>query len=55
MRLATPDMISRIDKYAIDSMKIPERELMRRAGLALVRAVESLVYCGSRVVIFAGK
>lgn len=55
MRLVTADMIPMIDEYAINTMKIPEAELMGRAGDALLFAVEKYVPNAQNVLIFAGK
>ena len=55
MRLVTSNMIPIIDKYAINEMKIPEWELIGRAGCALLSAVEKYVPSAKSVLIFAGK
>ena len=55
MLLADPYLISKIDKYSSESLGIPMRELMLRAGKAVAEATRSLVPMGSRVDIFAGK
>ena len=55
MILAKPQMIPEIDKCASEKLGISTRELMRRAGEAVARAVMTSVPNGSKVRIFAGK
>ncbi len=55
MILAQPSLISKIDKFAADSLGIPARTLMERAGRAVAEAVRSYVKRGSRISIFSGK
>ena len=56
MKLATSDMIPKIDEFAEQTLGLPTRTLMERAGEAVAHAVLSLSESDSpRVVIFAGK
>ena len=55
MKLAKPQMIPEIDKYASEKLGIPTRELMRRAGEAIAEAVIVSIAKGGKVRIFAGK
>ena len=55
MNLLAPDMIPKIDEFAINVLNIPERELMRRSGEAVALAVREATEKGSLVVILAGK
>ncbi len=55
MELALSSMISKIDKYAEDILKIPTVTLMKRSGEAVARAVRELTTIGGSVIILAGK
>lgn len=55
MKIATPDMISKIDSFAVSSLNIPATELMRRSAAAVCDAVLSLSDVGDLVIILAGK
>ena len=55
MLLVHPSLISRIDKYASDSLGIFTHTLMGRAGRAVENAVRECSELGARVSIFAGK
>lgn len=55
MKLATPDMISKIDNYAHEVLGIPKRELMRRSAEAVLRAINLKYPSAHSVVILAGK
>ncbi len=55
MKLAMTKTISKIDKYSETQLGISMRELMRRSGEAVVRAVRERVSAGGRVSILAGK
>lgn len=55
MLLAQPDMIKKIDSFAVTTLGIPTRELMLRAGRAVADAVIGNLPKGSGVIIFAGK
>ena len=48
-------MISEIDKYCAESLGIPTRTLMERAGAAVADVVRGHTPSGGRVVILAGK
>ena len=54
MKLATSDMISKIDAYSAEKLAIPTLELMKKSGIAVADAVRKRVPEGSRVVILAG-
>lgn len=55
MRLATPDMISKIDNYASDVLGIPKVELMGRSGKALCDAINKKYPEARRILILSGK
>ena len=55
MKIATPDMISKIDGFAVNNLNIPATELMRRSAAAVCDAVLSLSEAGGLVIILAGK
>ena len=55
MKLASPDMIPKIDEFAINKLNIPERELMARSGAAVATAVREALEKRCFVVILAGK
>lgn len=55
MILVQPSLISLIDRFAAESLGVPMRTLMLRAGQAVADAVRSVSTAGSRVVVFAGK
>ena len=55
MKIATPDMISKIDSFAVNNLNIPATELMRRSAAAVCDAVLSLSDAGDLVIILAGK
>ncbi len=55
MKIATPDMISKIDKFAIDKLNIPAVELMRRSAEAVCDAVYRVTNENALVIILAGK
>lgn len=54
MRLCEPDMIPIIDRYAIESLGIPESELIRRSGDAVADAVRRTAPGAEKIAIFAG-
>ncbi len=54
MKLVTPDMIPKIDRFAIEVLGIAERELMRRSGEAVLSAAENILPSGGRVLVLAG-
>ena len=55
MLLVHPSMISKIDKYAAETLGIPTRTLMERAGKAVADAVRACTNTGDSIAIFAGK
>lgn len=55
MKLATPDMIPKIDKYATESLGVDPRELMRRSAEAIKNAIVENYPDAKRVLILAGK
>lgn len=55
MKLATPDMISKIDNYAHEVLGIPKRELMRRSAEAVLDAINRKYTSAKNIVILAGK
>ena len=55
MKLATSDMISKIDDYSETKLGIPVSELMYKSGLAVAKAVRETVALKKCVVILAGK
>jgi len=55
MKLATSELISKIDSYAQNTLGISVRTLMERSGEAVASAVRHRVAVGTRVVILAGK
>ena len=54
MKLATSDMIRKIDSFAEQTLGIPVTELMRRAGVAVASAVRELTRPGGRVLVLSG-
>lgn len=55
MKIATPDMITKIDSFAVNRLNISATELMRRSAVAVCNAVLSLTKEGDFVIILAGK
>ena len=55
MKLATSQMISKIDEFAKEKLGIPTETLMERSGEAVARAVRDAVAPGREVIILAGK
>ena len=55
MLLVHPTLISRIDKYASDSLGISTHTLMGRAGRTVENTVRAYAEPGSSISIFAGK
>lgn len=55
MKLATPDMIPKIDKFAIDTLGIAPEELMRRSAEAVSRVIAENCPNAKSVLILAGK
>lgn len=55
MKLATSDMIGKIDNFAETTLGIPVTELMHRAGVAVASAVRELTPLGGRVIVLCGK
>ena len=54
MKLATSDMIRKIDNLAESDLGISVTELMRRAGVAVASAVRELTRPGGRVIVLSG-
>ncbi len=54
MKLARPCHIPEIDKYSTEVTGIPLRELMRRSGAAVEKAVRSYTAPGATVIVLAG-
>ena len=54
MKLVSPDMIPKIDEFAVNELKITEIELMRRSANAVAFAVRE-ISGGGELVILAGK
>ena len=55
MKLATPDMISKIDNYASEVLGISKAELMGRSGAALCDAISEKYPNARKIVILSGK
>ncbi len=55
MKLATSQMITKIDAFAKNELGIPTVTLMDRSGEAVARAVRDAVAPGREVIILAGK
>ncbi|MBO5315350.1 MAG: NAD(P)H-hydrate dehydratase [Clostridia bacterium] len=55
MKLATPDMIPKIDKYAAEKLGFEPIELMRRSAEAVKEAITENYPEASKVLILAGK
>ena len=55
MKLATPDMIPKIDKYATEKLGFEPKELMRRSAEAVKQAITENYPEAKAVLILAGK
>ena len=54
MKLAMPELIREIDRFAVESCKIPLAELIRRSGDAVAESVRAVLAPGAAVLILAG-
>lgn len=57
LQIVTPEEMAALDRYAIETLKIPGEDLMESAAEAVVRAVEKTIggFSGLRVLALCGK